>query len=88
MILVSYTDDHALAFKKITGKERLSNDKMPFLHKFKDGTSLIDPTAAFLMPEISTNFITMHYLMNTAEQVRFVFVFNAADTTDMPLKII
>ena len=86
MILVSCTDDHAFAFQKITGKERISNDKMPYLHKFKDGTSLIDPTAAFLQPESGTNFVTMHYLMNIAEQVKFVFVFNAADTIDMPLK--
>lgn len=86
MILVSYTEDHAFAFQKITGKERISSDKMPYLHKFKDGTSLIDPTPAFLQPESNINFITMHYLMNIAEQVKFVFVFNAADTADMPLK--
>lgn len=88
MILVSCTEDHAFAFQKITGKERLSSDKMPYLHKFKDGTSLIDPTTAFLQPEANFNFITMHYLMNIAEQVKFVFVFNSADTTVMPLNTI
>ena len=50
VILVSYTDDHSFAFQKITGKDRPSSEKYPFMCSLDDGIKLIDPTNSFLRP--------------------------------------
>lgn len=50
VVLVSYTEDHAFAFQKITGKDRLISDKYPFMCSLDDGIKLIDPTNSLLRP--------------------------------------
>jgi hypothetical protein len=84
VILVSYTDDHAFAFQKITGRERMPSDYFPFFSALEQGVRLIDPTTALLRPETDINFVTMHYVMSLVQKAKFVFVFNAADTEQMP----
>ncbi len=64
VILVSYTDDHAFAFQKITGRERMPADYFPFFSTLEQGVRLIDPTTALLRPESEVNFVTMHYVMS------------------------
>jgi hypothetical protein len=50
VILVSYTEDHAFAFQKITGKDRPYTDRYPYLCSLDDGIKLIDPTNSLLRP--------------------------------------
>lgn len=50
VVLVSYTEDHAFAFQKITGKDRPSTDKYPYMCSLDDGIKLIDPTNSLLRP--------------------------------------
>lgn len=83
-MLVSYTDDHAFAFEKITGRVRLPSDYYPYLAALEQGVKLIDPTSSLLRPEIDVNFVTMHYLTTLVQRAKFIFVFNAAETEQMP----
>jgi hypothetical protein len=84
VVLVSYTDDHAFAFQKITGRVRIPSDYYPYFAALEQGVKLIDPTTSLLHPESEVNFVTMHYLTTLVQRAKFIFVFNAAETEQMP----
>ena len=83
--MVSENKESHIVFEKIIGKEYHTKD-MPTSHKMKKGTVLIYPTEAFLTPENSHNFVSMHYLMKTVKEVKFLIVLNSFEITDIAMK--
>ena len=55
---------------------------LPAMITLPDNFALIYPTDALLNPEKIHNFVSMHYLFKTIEEVKFVFVFNHSDVSD------
>ena len=75
--IISYTDDHKDAFRKITNFERSPTFTLPKLVTLKDSTKIIDPTDALLKYENGINFVTMKYILKMIDKVKFVFAFDA-----------